>query len=251
MDATAKPTDRFRVVCIRCDRPMSARPEWVGRDVRCPHCDCVVKVPPRRDDGLPVRSSAPSLGHKRYFNFACARCGCLLEGHTGMIGQAAHCPTCAARFVVPGVNSAGQPDRAALLDERDAQDPTPMHAYAASGDDAPTFERLKTGEMVIVCPRCRAHCALDAQACSACQAPFTMDAAPTTQKIGGAADAIGAVLAGGLSLFLFPLVLPSVLAIWLGCRGLLRGGGSVASASGGIGLGILTLCGAILFWATR
>ncbi|MFO0840759.1 MAG: hypothetical protein U1D55_19805 [Phycisphaerae bacterium] len=230
---------------------MSAEPAWAGRDVKCPHCGSVVNVPPPRDDGLPVRSGGPSLTVKRYFNFACARCGCLLEAHTGMSGSHGCCPTCAARFIVPHVDAGGMPMRTELLESDAPAAPTPLHAYAASGAEAPTFERLASGEMVIVCPRCGAHCALDAPACAACGAPFTMDAAPTTQKLGGEADALGAIICGVLALPLFQFFLPALAALAFGIRSLLRGGGRRTLAAVAVTLGGISLLGGLAFWAFR
>lgn len=96
------------MVCIRCDRPVLARPQWTGREVQCPYCHSVLRVPQPPADGRPVRADGPTLSAKHYFHFACPRCESLLEAHTGMCGQAGTCPTCAARFSVPYLNASGQ-----------------------------------------------------------------------------------------------------------------------------------------------
>ena len=61
--------DSFTIVCIRCERPLIVRRQWIGRDVQCTHCSGVLRVPPAPVDGRPARALTPTLGGKRQFNF--------------------------------------------------------------------------------------------------------------------------------------------------------------------------------------
>lgn len=245
----------FVMLCRRCDRPVSARQEWVGREVHCPHCRCVIRVPATAPPpGVTVHSEGPDLRTKAEFNFPCARCGCLLEAHTGMCGQAASCPTCAARFVVPFLEIGSRmPERARLL-EGEPIDPQPMHAYAASGDQAPQIFRGARDELLIECPRCRQYNPIDENRCLNCATPFTMDAAPTTAKSRRDARATIAVLCGVLGLFAPMTLLPSALALLFGVLATFAPSGYASISRGGvlgIVFGLVGLTGGVLFWYVR
>lgn len=254
--ATSGP-DRFVVLCLRCERRVLARDEWIGTDVRCPHCDAIMRVPPRALDNRPVLAGAPSVAPRRNFTFPCARCGCLLEGHTGITGREAGCPTCGARFLVPGVNTVtGMPDAATLLHVEPA-DPVPVHLYGGAGHQAPQFQRRADGELEIECPRCRARCPVESDACAACGAPFTLEGAPTIDKLRGDSRATAALVCGIVAVFGgFLLILPPLLAIGLALMSLLtvgpsgsrQGAGIVARAIIGLVLGLLGAALAALFY---
>lgn len=253
--AQAKPdgVQRYTIICRRCERPVIAREAWAGQEARCPHCQSVIRVPPPSTDGRPVQSLAVSLTPRRCFNFACPACECLLEGHTGMCGQVAACPTCAARFKIPYVRgNSGRVEKAKLI-EGAAEAPVPTHAYGASGIEAPTIVRSESGESIIQCPRCNAHNAIDADTCGACAAPFTMDAAPTVGKMRQHNKAVSAVTLGVIGLFLFPIGIPAALAVWFGLRSAVFEPTGRRSNLGlvGLSLGILSLIGAGVFWYIR
>ncbi len=250
MDATA--SVRFPVVCLHCERTMLAREEWVGWEVACPYCQAPLRVPDVPTVGRVARGRHPKVGPKKVFNFPCPRCECLLEANTGMSGQSGTCPTCAARFHVPYVSRKGDPDPAALVGG-EVTTPTPLHAYAASGDQAPEFVRGADGLDAIQCPRCRAHNAIDADSCLACQTPFTMDAAPSTGSIRRRGANSAAAVLGVVSVFSFPLFLPAVMAIALGLGAVISpaGGGRLWGAATGIGLGICSMAGGVVFWVFR
>jgi DNA-directed RNA polymerase subunit RPC12/RpoP len=208
---------RFTLICLKCDRPISARPDWVGREVRCPHCAAVMCVPPPRADGQPVRGALPPLAtQEQRFSFACPRCASLLESHPAQCGQTGRCPTCGARFVVPRtVSHYGPPQQATLLD-RDDQDPTPMHAYAASGHQAPKIHRRPDGTPEIECPRCGHRCDIAANNCSSCGIPFTIEGVPTARGGSGHTLATAALVLGIVSIPLCALFVPAGLAVVFG-----------------------------------
>lgn len=227
---------------------MLARREWIGRDVQCPYCRSTLRMPPPSEDGRPVCSLAPSIRAKRNFNFSCQRCGCLLEGHTGLSGQRGSCPTCAANFIVPFVDpQSGAPDAAQLLDET-AETPTPMHAYAASGAQAPQIEQQSDGSLRIICPRCRVSNAIEADSCASCGAPFTMEATPTVHRLRTAGWGLASIILGLTSLPTCMLFVPGVLAIVFGLMALFPGGRARWNASVGIALGVISILGGIFVW---
>jgi hypothetical protein len=242
--------ERFTILCLRCDRPLVARVSWVGWEVQCPHCCSPMRVPEAPGDGRPVRADGPDLSAKNRFNFPCPRCDCLLEAHTGMSGRLATCPTCAARLNVPFLRGkTGRPDRAVLIDG-EAELPTPVHAYGASGHHAPQIIRRADGTCVIQCPRCNAHNPIDADTCDACGAPFTIEAAATVGKMHRDRRASSSLTLGVLAVLLFPTVIPGLAATWLGARSVMFAGSRRRSVVGfiGLGLGLLSLAGAVVFW---
>lgn len=249
-DTAAQSAKRFTILCRRCDRPVLAREAWVGWEVQCPHCYSLMRVPHASPDGRPVRADGPHLSAKHCFNFACPRCDCLLEAHTGMSGQPGICPTCAARFNIPYLHGRlGKPDKATLI-EGEAEAPMPLHAYAASGHQAPQIVRRDDGTSVIECPRCNAHNAIDADTCMACGTPFTIEAAPTIGKLRRDSRASSSVALGIVALLVFPALIPGVLATWLGLRSVMFAGATRRSVTGlvGLTLGLLSLAAGAAFW---
>ena len=212
--AEAESAGRFTIICPKCDRPLLTRREWVGGKVHCPHCNAPMGVPPARADGRPARAMVPGEGQPaRPFDFACPRCASLLTSHAGLCGQMGRCPTCAARFVIPALDAyTGEPCRATLLDSND-QYPTPMHAYAASGQQAPRIHRLPDGTLQIECPGCEQRCGITANHCLHCGRPFPMEGVPTTARRPGGALATTSLVLGIISVPLFFALVPAGLAI--------------------------------------
>ena len=245
-----QPDTHFRMVCHNCQRIILARQSWVGRDVACPHCQGAMHVPPPTDDSRPPIATAPSITANRYFNFACGRCDALLESHSGMSGRRGDCPTCGAAFRVPFLNPRTQSPGPTDMLEPDDQLPTPMHAYATSGQLAPEIIRNDGGEALIICPRCGDANEIDADHCAGCGAPFTLDGAATGRGSRARRFAIAALVVGILALPMFFLVAPALAAIVLGFLGLRRGysGGPPITAIVGLLLGVVSLTGAVLLY---
>ncbi len=160
----------------------------------------------------------------RGFNFRCRRCESVLEARSDQCGVQGRCPTCAAEFTIPEIdvrtglalNDADPGD--------DGQDPTPVHAYAAAGNNAPRIERAATGALTIRCPRCNRASAVDSDGCASCGLPFTWDgmrAVPSSSKASYAAVSLvmGAVAFATIGCVPY---LPSALAIGFGARALGR-----------------------------
>jgi DNA-directed RNA polymerase subunit RPC12/RpoP len=222
----ASSPNRFTMVCLKCERRIVARTAWVGVEVQCPHCSATMRVPAPRPDGQPVRASPPLLVMRQHrFSFSCPRCESLLESQRLMSGQTGRCPTCGAHFVIPELDSAGDPLAAELIDS-DAQDPTPMHAYAASGHQAPRIRRLPDGTMQIECPRCTRRSEVTANNCAGCGLPFTIEGVPTAPLIVGSGFATASLVFGILAIPLCFLVLPGLLATAFGLTTWLRRHGS-------------------------
>lgn len=241
---------RFTILCMRCERQVIARDGWIGREVQCPHCSSVIRVPPRPAIDVPIRSDPPNLSAKKCFNFACPRCDCLLEAHTGMCNQHGSCPTCGARFVVPYLSRVGgRPEKAKLL-EGTIEAPMPVHAYAASGEQAPTLQRHADGSISIVCPRCGSQNEIDADVCVTCEAPFTMNAAPTLTGLQSERLGLSAVILGVVGLVFFPLVLPALIGLVCGVLAAFKAtyAARVAQAVVGIVTAAVGLAGGVVFW---
>ena len=242
--------ERFTILCCRCERPVLARRNWIGWEVECPHCHSLMSVPEKPADQRPVPANSPHLGPKYCFNFSCPRCDCLLEANTGMSGKLGNCPTCAARFTIPVVSvRSGRPAKAELVEATDEL-PTPVHAFGASGYEAPQIIKTADGQLLIQCSLCQTINEIDANTCSGCGAPFTMEAAATGEKISSQRWGRYSITTGVLGMIAFPLLIPSLLAMWWGGRAALsipiarRGWLGLA----GLFLGLISFCGGLAFW---
>lgn len=250
-DSKQQNENRFAFACFRCERPVTADRGWAGKEVRCPHCGSVQRVPESESQGAAVRGRAPSLTPKRYFNFVCQRCRSVLEAHTGMSNQRGHCPTCDAFFVVPAIDPRTGMPTGQAESEDDGELPTPVHAYAASGNQAPEIVRDDEGEPAIKCPKCNAHNELDANNCAACGMPFTIDGASLAQQgfwTGGSSTA--SMILGVISLPTAMFFIPGLLAItlaWLQRRDSPTGTWPAAALLGLI-LGLLSLPFGVAVW---
>lgn len=168
-----------------------------------------------------------------------------------MCGARGRCPTCDASFLIPGVD----PVTGAPLGPADPggeqQDPTPVHAYAASGELAPKIIAGDDGESLIVCARCGHANPIDVNNCRGCAAPFTMEGAATVA--GWTADAQGtaACVLGAVSLIGAILIVPGLVAILLGWLSVndAPDGPRAKAAIAGIVMGALSLpVGAWMIW---
>lgn len=146
----------------------------------------------------------------------------MLESHTGMSGQRGACPTCATPLRIPALNPRTRQPFAAEVLAGEPQDPTPLHAYAASGTQAPQIHRHPDGALTIECPRCHAVSDISAEVCDHCGVPFTLEGAHASRNRAAPAFGIAALTCGVLALPLYQLVFPAALAIVLGLLGLFR-----------------------------
>jgi len=243
-------TEQFTIVCRDCRRPMMARRAWQGRDVQCPYCSSVARVPPPPTENRAVQAARPGLAPRLEFNFACPRCQTLLESHTGLTGQSGNCPACGAKILVPEVNRrTGRPRRSQSLDDG-GEDPTPIHAYAASGLQAPRIFRRADGTQVIECPRCSETCPVDCDSCPACHTPFTAEAVPSIPSYKSSRRAQIALALGIASLPLCMLFVPALAALVFGTLSLGLSSGSRPPVAGivGIALAVLSLAGGLLLF---
>jgi DNA-directed RNA polymerase subunit RPC12/RpoP/DNA-directed RNA polymerase subunit M/transcription elongation factor TFIIS len=246
---------RFEIRCYQCERVVRALPDWIGREVRCPHCDSTMKVPEPRHDGQPQVAGRPKLTANRYFNFPCENCDSMLEGHSGISGRQGTCPTCGVRFEIPFLDARRNRVSVARLIDRDAQQeaPAPVHAYAASGDQAPEIIRGQDGSTWIQCPRCESANPMDASHCEECGTPFSLDGAATGTPKATNYLAVAALVAGVVSLPGFLLVLPGIAAFVLGlvAWNSARGRRRSSLALLGAGFGLISMIGAAAVWLWR
>jgi len=247
MSAPAASDDRFPVLCPHCGQAVRARRAWVGRDVQCAHCAGILRVPKPPPDGRPVAGLRPPATPRELFNFPCPRCDSLLESHTGMSGQTGRCPTCNARLEIPFLDQAYGSVSAARLLDGDPQNPTPLHAYAASGAQAPRIRRLPDGTCEIECPQCAARAEITADTCPRCALPFTVEGIATGGPPAGRHSANAALLTGILAIPLSALLVPGLCAVGLGLIGLSRWRGPRAAVRALIGLA-LGLVSLVLGW---
>lgn len=242
--------DKFTLLCVRCDRPMLVNGQWAQREVSCPHCESVNRVPTPPETDEPVRGKPPLMGGSYQFNFPCGRCDVLLEAHTGMSGNPARCPACGSRMIVPYIKRTNRlPEKAELLEE-DNEPLNPVHAYAADGVAAPEFVSGEDGTTLIKCPRCSFLSDVDADACEQCETPFTLVAAQTRGEIDRDRRAMVSSVFGVIGFVAFPIFVPALIAVYLGAQSLLYVGYAERSHLGWIGLtlGVFGLVGGISFW---
>lgn len=210
------------IKCPACE--LIIPPETVAGSARpeCPQCGQPL-VPP----GVPPVSTywqpPPSKGSGIRFTFACSRCGSILEASDQQAGKSGRCPTCGGVFTVPPVDSRTGLAGARGLVAEDGSLPTPMHAYASAGTKAPQIRRESDGRQVIVCPRCNRAMPIDANSCSSCGVPFTLEAAneAVTDHGAGTGNHL-ALLVGVLSVPTFCLPILGPVAIFMGLAALLN-----------------------------
>ncbi|MBN2560965.1 MAG: DUF4190 domain-containing protein [Phycisphaerae bacterium] len=181
--------------CPSCRKTVTIADELVGTIVSCPHCAKHFTVPAEGAQAIPIATPAPSPSRMHpltmvRFTFTCQRCDSVLEARSNLCGQPGCCPTCGALFTVPNVDPRTGLATGPAMVADDGQLPTPMHAYATAGGKAPTIRRLDTGEQVVVCPRCRRDMPVDANVCSACGIPFTMEGASSIGRAGPVSNSL-------------------------------------------------------------
>lgn len=177
--------------------------------------------------------------------FVCDRCDSVLESPLEYAGRIAQCPTCGAKFRVPYLDPRLGVVGYELLDTHD-QNPVPIHAYAASGSQAPQILEDESGRWSIVCPRCGGGNAIDADRCDLCGVPFTIDGAPPPpppSSRGVSRSEIALVLAV-ISLPLAALFVPAILAMMFALASMGEGRRRGANATASVA--ILLACGSIL-----
>ncbi len=227
----------FVTDCPICRKAVTIEEDFVGRHVVCPHCVQRFSVVGEGMQPMPVATTQPDIqvgSSAVRFTFTCQRCGSVLESSRDLCGQSGSCPTCGAVFTVPRVDAVtGMATEPAIVAD-DGQLPTPMHAYATAGTKAPEIRRLPSGNQVIICPRCQGQMAIDADTCSRCGIPFTMEGAASVAQVGPESNglATAALTVGILSIVsaCFPILGP--VAIGLGIGGLYRAGKMQAGESG-------------------
>jgi len=211
--------------CPNCRKTVSAPPQYAGRTVACPFCAAHFIIS-ANDGTVALRSSEPvhAAHAPARFTFACTRCTSILEGDSRLSGQTGFCPSCGATFSVPAVDKETGLPIGTVKIEDDGQNPTPVHAYANAGERAPRIKRLPNGNTVIVCPRCTANMPIEANLCTACGIPFTIEGAthvartqPTHQGFAALALSLG-VLAIPSMAWCAPVLSP--LAVFFGILGL-------------------------------
>lgn len=222
----------YELPCPHCNGAVSADSEMAGEAVKCPLCGGEFELPaaeetspPSAPPTLPTASgeasTSPAASPRRQpiyrFHLTCPRCDSQLEAHTGQTGHPAQCPSCASRFIVPHYDPETG-DVGPLQDvSGDEQDPTPVHAYAANGANAPKIIESEDGQRKIRCPRCGFLSPLDADRCEPCGMPFTLEGV-VYQTVPGATNgyAIASLVLSLLGLTCMVLFLPQILGVVFG-----------------------------------
>lgn len=249
----------FVLDCPACRKAVTASPEMIGRIMACPHCAGHFTLPREGEATVPVAHPTGNLatGATARFTFDCQRCGSILEARGEMSRSQGRCPTCGAVFVIPRVDPrSGLPIDTATVPD-DGQLPTPMHAYATAGHKAPKIHRLPNGEQVILCSQCGQQMPVDANMCSGCGVPFTIEGASAVVHSGPSPNgmATASLTVGIVSLLTACLPVLGAVAVGLGIAGVLRSeklgsarpGRNLAIA--GIVLGLLAMgIGAVMYF---
>ena len=213
---------------------------------------CTVAPPPSIEAGAGPDATEPSVAAGPHrFQFVCTRCESLLEAHTGQSGQPGKCPTCATEFIIPRF----YPERGTTGDLKilggEEQDPTPVHAYAASGHHAPQITLDPSGQQVVKCPRCGSLSPVDAHRCAKCGLPFTLEGVGHDAPLSGRNGyAVASLVMGLLGVPCTVLIVPQLLAVVFGVVALHQISSSEAQRGAGLAWAGLALGGLSLIMAT-
>jgi DNA-directed RNA polymerase subunit M/transcription elongation factor TFIIS len=214
---TTSSGDRFQIVCPYCKERLTVRDAWIHRTVQCPHCEDDLQVPVRGADGhLPRGIATPARRTTMTVTFGCPGCKSMLEAGADQAGHSGRCPTCNVDFIVPQVDPRTGRGRRAIAPQLQKDDPTPMHAYAASGHQAPRIRRREDGTPEIECPRCHRRQDVKHNNCAGCGVPFSIEGVGIEGGVPGHTVGIWSLVCGCAALPLFMLALPAVLAVVLG-----------------------------------
>ncbi len=180
--------------CPHCGKGISIPWAMLGSSVQCPHCH-----------GPFVASSTPndprnvSVLERRY-HFQCLRCGSVLEARLSQAGQSGKCPTCGAMFRIPLVDPQTGLASNNADPGSDGQDPTPLHAYAAAGTEAPQIIRHEDDRLEIQCRRCGTRSPITVNNCASCGIPFTLEGLEQVARPAGSDGEGGLCVLAALSI---------------------------------------------------
>ncbi len=235
-----------QTTCPRCGARIGVMDIQVGHPVRCPHCRELFApaLEPATFSGGVTKSTGFTGA---LFTFTCQQCRSRLEGYTGMVGRTGQCPTCGVQFTIPAPGATVQRTGGTAPETESIQ---PTHAFASAGDRAPEIVRLSDGQQAICCPRCEAVNDLDADNCSRCAAPFTLEG--SEPQTGGRLPTASLIM-GVIGLPACPAFVPAVLAIVFGLMAIRETRRTQAPGRGraiaGLILGAVGIVAGVLFYA--
>jgi hypothetical protein len=118
-----------------------------------------------------------------------------------------------------------------------------MHAYAASGHQAPLIRRREDGTPEIECPRCHRRQAVENNNCAGCGVPFSIEGVGIEGGKPGHAFGIWSLVCGCAALPLFMLLAPGALAVLFGFASWFRSARAYPAGQAlvGLGLGIISI----------
>ncbi len=212
--------------CPSCGQAVEGAAELAGQRVRCAQCNAEFSIPlPDADRAtaslLPAGGPA---GRPFRFTFVCPRCAAILEAVGDRAGGTGRCSTCGGVLHIPAADPRTGLAQGVARTVHEEVPTGPLHAFAADGAQAPVIARRADGSQVIVCRQCGAQCAPDADRCSACGAPFTLEGADALIRSTAPRLPLGAlsILLGITGLLPTCAVFASPAAIILGLPGLRR-----------------------------
>lgn len=140
----------------------------------------------------------------------------MLAGDADTTGVTGRCPTCGADVTVPAIDPrTGIPLLRSRSNHRDACEGT-LHAYAASGRQAPQIVQSETGESLIACPNCGGLSDVTVDRCTHCRHPFTLEGVSAVALQSFSSDQTLSVMLGAaalLTIWCFVGVIPAVIGI--------------------------------------
>ncbi len=154
--------------CPHCGARVRADWEQLSQAVECPECHLPFEPPTPRDE---VNREAV----ERSFRFQCLRCGSVLEATTQQSGNRGKCPSCGGVFIIPEMDLSTGLARTNADPTAENENPVPVHAYAAAGEQAPRIVQTQNDTLFIECPRCQSQSPINADNCQRCGLPFTLE----------------------------------------------------------------------------
>ncbi len=152
--------NRIQFACNNCMTPMEVRQRFAGRQVRCPYCQILLKVPlssrrrkPGDEYGVAEKTSgweAEQQGAGEYIAVRCSLCGTRMYATADQVGQKLVCPDCETTTVVPAATAGSRQRR----DPRDGGSADEGYEVSRQGESPATVGAADLVYVPVVCKLC-------------------------------------------------------------------------------------------------